>query len=402
MTNENSEKTYQKLKEKAKEAIDASNTELALEIYQEAEKLFPEEAEIPKEIGNLYLDKVDYELAKFYYLKSLELNPNYVNALQGLGNIYKDTGDLELAAQTFQKELEINPDYAPAYYGLAQVRYLEKRDDEIEDLFKKALQLEPNNARTCHALALYYIRITNNLSEAKRLLQIGLLNEERNSKVLNGEIYDTLALIARKEERRNDEETLLLKALEYNSEIRRANHYLGYVYYNQEKYEKALDYWKKYFQLCKSFKETPDSKTIQYMSKCVRCLRRVSEEIPFYHDLLDVNPRFSEALYALGFYYGENGECEKGIFYLQQISDSEPTLFGDNYIAHAYFALGCCYQSLVEVEKAVENYEKAIDLEPSYTYGGFDNMADLYEDCGNIEKAEFYRKQVTEMEKDRQ
>lgn len=80
----------------------------------------------------------------------------------------------------------------------------------------------------------------------------------------------------------------------------------------------------------------------------------------YFKNALRIDPNSLEALYNIGFYYQERGEYEKAMEHYQKSIDIQPyrePYFNMGYIHHEY---------LQEYEKAVEYYTKAINVEPRY------------------------------------
>ncbi len=100
----------------------------------------------------------------------------------------------------------------------------------------------------------------------------------------------------------------------------------------------------------------------------------------YFKNALRIDPKSLEALYSIAYYYQERGEYEKAMEHYQKSIDIQPyrePYFNMGYIYHEY---------LQEYEKAIEYYTKAINVEPRYLDAYF-NRGLCYELMKNNVKA---------------
>lgn len=100
----------------------------------------------------------------------------------------------------------------------------------------------------------------------------------------------------------------------------------------------------------------------------------------YFKNALRIDPKSLEALYSIAYYYQERGEYEKAMEHYQKSIDIQPyrePYFNMGYIHHEY---------LQEYEKAIEYYTKAINVEPRYLDAYF-NRGLCYELMKNNVKA---------------
>jgi tetratricopeptide (TPR) repeat protein len=74
---------------------------------------------------------------------------------------------------------------------------------------------------------------------------------------------------------------------------------------------------------------------------------------------LEKNPKDSNALYLLGISYARNKMFQEAVDALIQVTQLSPGF------APAYFELGVCYQQKNDPERALEYYQKNLDLDPA-------------------------------------
>ena len=106
-----------KWSEIGRQAIDAHRWNEALNAYDKAIEINPNDASAYNNRGLVYdnLDKNDMAIAD--YKKAIELNPNYGDAFNNLGKTYGRHGDYQRAVLYYDRAIEINKKDADAYYN---------------------------------------------------------------------------------------------------------------------------------------------------------------------------------------------------------------------------------------------------------------------------------------------
>lgn len=92
--------------------------DLAIEYYNKALALNPEEAMVHNNLGLIYLEQKLYKQAEEEFKKELSFYPNYDKALFNLGSVYYQTGRQKEGRELWQRALEVNPYYYEAYAAL--------------------------------------------------------------------------------------------------------------------------------------------------------------------------------------------------------------------------------------------------------------------------------------------
>jgi tetratricopeptide (TPR) repeat protein len=94
---------------RAKAAIDAQQTDLALKLLDATIKLRPDYVEAWNRRATLYYLKNDYARSLADIQQVLIREPRHFGALAGLGMIMQDLGDDKRALDAFRKALAVNP-----------------------------------------------------------------------------------------------------------------------------------------------------------------------------------------------------------------------------------------------------------------------------------------------------
>ena len=123
-----------------------SQYERAIEDYDEAIRLDPNDPLAYSNRGTTYDALGQYSRAIEDYDEAIRLNPNYAMAYYNRGAAYGDLGQYERAIENYDEAIRLNPYYAKAYNNrvIAYVN-LDQYSRAIEDL-DQLTQLDPNNA----------------------------------------------------------------------------------------------------------------------------------------------------------------------------------------------------------------------------------------------------------------
>ncbi|MBK9631963.1 MAG: tetratricopeptide repeat protein [Saprospiraceae bacterium] len=118
----------------------------ALEDYNIAIELEPEESHAYNNRGGAKAELGDIGGAIKDYSKAIEINPNYSDAYYNKAISIKDLGDLRGAIQNYDKAIEINPNFTGAYINRGVVKSeLGDNRGAIED-YSKAIEINPNHS----------------------------------------------------------------------------------------------------------------------------------------------------------------------------------------------------------------------------------------------------------------
>lgn len=99
------------------------------------------------QLAEAYDKGKQYDKALDTYQKALAVSPNDANLYNGMGSVYAETGKTAEAQQAFQKSAELNPAGASkAYFNLGAIMYNSGKMDEAAAAFKKATELDPKYA----------------------------------------------------------------------------------------------------------------------------------------------------------------------------------------------------------------------------------------------------------------
>jgi tetratricopeptide (TPR) repeat protein len=303
--------------------------------------------------GFSYWSQGDANKAIEHYLKAVSLDPNYENALFELGYAYSEKGEYQKAIDYYGKALLLNPKAKDATYNMGLV-YTRMQDyPNAEKWYRKSLELDPN------------------YSDALNNMGVVMLNTKRYAEA----------------------ELWYKKALQNNPGYHLAYYNLGLVYENLNQTGRSMEHYKKAIEL------KPD-----YADAMIRLAllleikeKNFSEAEHWYNKAVSTNPNNYLGYYNLGFLYSNKEfakyDADKAIYYYQQAIIAKPDY------DQAYFYMANLYTAKKEYAKAINAYEKAIQIyakEPLY----YNNLGLAYEIQKNYINAEKYYRKAVELKPD--
>lgn len=269
----------------------------AIRLFVTLIELSPSLIGVREQLAELYLREEKTEDATKQLEAILRSRPTNERALFVLGGIKRDLNKPEEAAAHFETVIKINSKFEPAYYELASVHLFQDRPKKTLETLERAYeQFKPKfiskfYAGLAHSTLHQFSKAIENLLEAEELAQAGEQNRithffyfqlgaayERNRQ------YDTASKIFNKalnlspeyhnamnylgymwaDINRNIDKAakLIIKANELDPDNAAYIDSLGWLYYRQGKYDKALTELLRASELTK---EEPDSTIFEHI-----------------------------------------------------------------------------------------------------------------------------------------
>lgn len=135
---------YKNTLQKLVELIHANHLQDALELAEQALKVFPENKSIKQLLVVILIGVRNFIDAEKITLELLEIHPNAAD-YNNLSIIKKSQGKFEDALSPAKLAIDINPDVARYWFNLATVLHAVERDEEAFEAINKAINLEKND-----------------------------------------------------------------------------------------------------------------------------------------------------------------------------------------------------------------------------------------------------------------
>jgi tetratricopeptide (TPR) repeat protein len=193
-------------------------------------------------LGDLYHETGRNDDAIYAYLKANEFSPDYAPSWSGLGNSYMDTGQLDEALDAHQKAIQIDRRTVNSWLGLGKLYIKQANNENASMAFRTALEMDPKNALAWNELGnlLYH---AGAIDEAMRSYQKSVEFNQGNNLT-----YNNLASIYLLKGLHAEALPLLLRGLEFsNDKTETASLWnrLGYAYRRLNDYENAVAAYRK-------------------------------------------------------------------------------------------------------------------------------------------------------------
>ncbi|HEY3347124.1 MAG TPA: tetratricopeptide repeat protein, partial [Nitrospirota bacterium] len=116
----------------------------ALKVFRRAIELDPKFAPAQYNFADLCKNQNMPDLALQHYQKALELEPDDSQYLNGIGKFYFEMGDYTKALEYYHRAILRNPDYLFAHLNLGNLYLTREKGAEAARELEKAIELDPN------------------------------------------------------------------------------------------------------------------------------------------------------------------------------------------------------------------------------------------------------------------
>lgn len=285
--------------------------------------------------GEAHLASGEWDDAIAAYGAAISLNPRMPDYYNQRGVVYSEKGDYYRAISDFYRAIELLPTYHRPFHNMAFSKYtLQDYRLALEDV-DEAIKIDPEFAASHNLKGL-------------------ILSELRKPEDARASFEQAMRL----DEKDPD--------FPYN---------IGYTYYNERSYEKALEYFLK--------SEALGENTVTVLSKIGNC-----------YDILGNHPKaidYHSKCIALdaadyGVYYNRGLAFLSMEAYDDAKKDFEKALSLDDEDVDVYYNLAKAYFGLGDLEKSLETIENAMEID-TRNAGYYDLRAKIFESQGKLDRA---------------
>ncbi|HEX3469910.1 MAG TPA: tetratricopeptide repeat protein [Silvibacterium sp.] len=327
--------------------------------------------------GIIESSEQDYSAALAAFQNALKLAPNSTKTHNNLGNTYVAEKKLDLAEKEFRTVLRIDPANRDGNYNLGVLLMAKGSSAEAIPHFERVHP--PNLATSFNLIHAYFqskrtaeaLRMATELSEQNKddvqvHFSLGvLLASEKQYKPAELELQKAEALqpgtfeilynlgqaFLRDGEYPNAE-LALTRALKLKPESPETLYLLAQTYTYQSRPLDALDL------LVRAHKVAPENIDIIFLMAQVSISQNYFEDaIPLLESALKIAPRRPDLLATLGESYFMSGKVEKAIEEFKKLIEVEPS-------ARSYAFLGLSYRDLGRFDEAKQYFQQGLKLDP--------------------------------------
>lgn len=232
--------------------------------------------------------KHDYEAALAAFKNAISKKADYNDAYYQAGSCCNQLEKYDDAIALLRKYMPASDtDKKNKFNELGFSYYSIKNAKEAIEQFNQTISLFPNNGVALRGLATIYYEIEEDGDKAIEFYERSLKVDEEGSKP----IYYNLGWLYNDKERYDEAITVLLKAIEYDSEDAGYRVELGYAYYKKDQYEFAIT------QLNKAVSLDGASKlSYYYKGLCYVATNKKGDAMSMYYKLKEMESEEADEL----------------------------------------------------------------------------------------------------------
>lgn len=298
---------------RAESAVMSRDYALAARLYTTLLKEDPENIDLLKRLGNVFVKSGDDKKAQGIYEKLLSLEPNNADTLLSLGGIYRRVKLYDKSIDVLNKALKAGAKDVQVYYNLGfTYKFQEKFEDAI-DCFETVVALNPNDVLAYNHIGSIY-ELKKKYDDAIQAYQTGLKVDQHHpilhfnlaktfeeSGNTEGaireyeaalrykpgwkEAYVNYARLLFKDGKLKAAEAVTEQAIKVNEESARLQSLMGDIYLAQDYYEGAEERYKK------SLKSDPKRiKALLGLAQALECQDKNAEALEVVQRAKEIAP----------------------------------------------------------------------------------------------------------------
>jgi tetratricopeptide (TPR) repeat protein len=338
----------------------------AADAFEHALMLAPNSTKTHNNLGNLYVAQQKVDLAEREFTKVLSLSPTNRDANYNLGVLLLAKGKPLAAIQHFQR---VHPATVETRFNLVRAYFQAGKPTEALNTARELSAAHKQDVQLHFTVGLL-------LATAKQYKTAQLELERANA--LQPETFEILHNLGQSYLRGHDytkAEVALNRALKLRPDSVETLYLLAQVYSEQARPVDALDL------LVRARKLAPQNTDVIFLMARVSMTQNYFEDaIPLLESGLKLAPQRTDLHAALGESYFMAGKTEKAIEEFQKLIELEPS-------ARSYAFMGLSYRHLGRFDEALKYFEQGLKQDPHNTACLF-NIGYIEERQGNYARAE--------------
>jgi len=434
-----------------------SYPEDAIDAYRHAIELSPQNALSWNSLGDVYRGMERFEEAIEAYKQAVVINPDYAWPYDSLGLIYEQQGRFELAVPAFRQAAQRHArsqEQAVTWNHLGDIFRESDRSTAAVDAYREAMDLDPDYAWPYHNLGLIHEQqgetetalgffrqaIQRHRSDRDRVVSWHKLGGICLSLSRHTEAIDAYQRVIELDPQDNlswnslgiahtalEHYEAAIKAFEQvigvDSDYAWSYHNLGFVYEKREAYETAIPYYQQAVERHEN--ELAAAASWNNLGGAYHALKRYDEAVEAYRQAVTLNSNNALSWDSLGDVYGVLERHKEAIQAYQRAIELDPDyawpyhnlalvyakqeryqealpLYQNAIERHinnqdralSWNNLGKVRHALGHQAEAVQAYQQAIDLNPTYAWP-YNNLGVVFAGQGDYEPAmTFYRQAI--------
>jgi tetratricopeptide (TPR) repeat protein len=321
--------------------------ENSLDCYQTALKFSRDDTAIFVALSGVLFNLKKYEESLENSQKAIDLDPELIDAWLNRGAALSMIEQYEKALDSLQKAIDLDPKFIDAWLNKGKVLEELERYEEVLEICQKAIDINPKSVNAWVSLG----AALGNLEKYEEALESFQKAIEIDSKSVNA--WFNLGTVLSRLERYDEALKISKKAIDIDPKSINAYIVRGDLQKELGKYEEA-------FSTCNQATEIEpnNSDLLSTQALTLSFLKDFTKAIALIDRAINLKPK--KILYKAnrgiilaraGRYTEAFAECDRAI-------ERDPNHVG------GYYAKACCHALQGEVELAIDNLQKAIDIKP--------------------------------------
>ncbi|HHT9132458.1 MAG TPA: tetratricopeptide repeat protein [Candidatus Tripitaka californicus] len=318
-------------------------------MYKRILRALPEDVDTHYRLGLAYYEDKDYEAAIKELKTAIKESPTIPILYNQLGLAYQADDEPRDAIEEYQKALALEPEFFPARVNLGVVYYLQKRFTDAAGEFTQVLQKAPDHAGAHLGLGLAYVQMDKYEEAVSHFQEAIRLNPQ------DSEGYKQLGIVYKLQGKKDEALANLKTAVTLNPNDGEASWYLAGLYMERGKVDEAIMY---YTYVTDSMGGMPMAHYEEGMA--FRKKGALLEALAEFERAEKEDPRYPGLQAQLASIYHELNKLdeavehyEKALKYASGVQEAELRR-----------GLGNAYTQQWKFKKAIEQYNKALAIEP--------------------------------------
>jgi tetratricopeptide (TPR) repeat protein len=323
--------------------IDKKNYDDAAEAFQHALKIAPNSTKTHNNLGNVYLSQRKADLAEKEFRTALRLDASDRDANYNLGLLLLSKGAPAEAIPHFER---VHPANTATRFNLIRAYFEDKRPQEALRLATELSAQNKNDVQVQFTLGLLLASEKQYKPAQLELAQADALQPG------TFEILYNLGQAYLRDGQYSEAELALDRALKLKPDSVDTLYLLAQVDSNQSRPLDALDL------LVRAHKIAPENTDVIFLMARVSMSQNYFEDaIPLLESALATAPQRSDLRAALGESYFMAGKVDKAIEEFQKLIQADPS-------ARSYVFLGISYRHLGRFDEAKQYFQQGLKLDP--------------------------------------
>jgi tetratricopeptide (TPR) repeat protein len=320
-------------------------------------------------IGSIYEEHLeDEQRAVTFYQRVLDADPYYQPALSSLGKLYEKNENWSKCIEMMEREARVvnEPEQLVDVYTRIGKLYEERlvQIDRAKDSYRQALDIQPGYLPALRSLKVIHFMQKDWENVIKLSQQQEAFTEDSGEKA---ELYCEIAKLYREKLHEPDNASSYYEqALQLAPDKLYAARPLADLYMEERNWERAEVILSHLLNVMQTLGDTEELyRYHQLLAYSAEKQEKVDLALHHYQESYNLNTEYYPTLKGLGqiYYMQEKWEQSRKVY--QLVLSQHSGELTERELSEVYFCMGRAYDQMDSLERAVEYYERALQIDPA-------------------------------------